>query len=511
MSIAKETPSLVILGIDAGDFRFIKHWAQEGYLPTMASIMKRGCWGRTTGTDLNIEHGVWVSLFSGIPRKHHGYYYFRQLVPGTYELQTTTGLDINAPRFWEYLRSKSQKVAIIDVPDTYPVNELKGIQLCDWAVHNPSAAPASSSPALLSEVRRVFGRQMNIDEKLRSTWPEDVKIFRHLLQRIEKKGALCRHLLSQDHFAVIVAVFGESHTGGHQFWKYRPESHHQAQAGKENELTHAIRDIYQAIDRQFGLLLEQIPENANIVIVSSVGLQDQFPTTGLIESFCRKLGYQASPKSNGLPLRPLDLARKLMPEDWRIALSRHLSRQKRERLLADQFRNNTSWRNTTAFSIPSAYASYVRVNLRGREPLGVIESGFEYEELLKRLEDDLWQLVDPDTGEKIVERVESRIEVYGNDASDTLPDLFVYWKPSTRFLRRVAHPRVELEQDEPEFFRDSDHSRYGFVAAVGPSISRRGEIGDVPVLDLAPTFLTLMGEPVPPTMTGRVIVDSIHH
>lgn len=42
MAIDKETPMLVILGFDVGDPVFIERWSQEGYLPTLASIMKRG-------------------------------------------------------------------------------------------------------------------------------------------------------------------------------------------------------------------------------------------------------------------------------------------------------------------------------------------------------------------------------------------------------------------------------------------------------------------------------------
>jgi hypothetical protein len=47
----KHSP-LVILGIDAGDPVFIQRWGQEGYLPTIASILERGCWARTGGPEL---------------------------------------------------------------------------------------------------------------------------------------------------------------------------------------------------------------------------------------------------------------------------------------------------------------------------------------------------------------------------------------------------------------------------------------------------------------------------
>ncbi len=76
-------PPLVVLGLDAGDPELLLRWACEGHLPRLAGILERGCWGRTSGAELVCEHGTWVSLLSGVSRARHGYYYYRQLVPGT--------------------------------------------------------------------------------------------------------------------------------------------------------------------------------------------------------------------------------------------------------------------------------------------------------------------------------------------------------------------------------------------------------------------------------------------
>lgn len=510
MAADTKASPLVILGLDAGDPRFIQRWAQEGYLPTIASTMKRGCWGQTAGPELITEHGVWVSLFSGVSRSRHGYYFLRQLKPGTYDLQTVTGLDADAQPFWFHLRGQDKKVAIIDVPDAFPLVGLPGIQMADWAPHYPLYSPSAEPAWLLKDVRRVFGTRMTIDEKLNSNLNQDWQIYRRLLERIEKKGALCRYLLAQDRFDLVFIVFGESHMAGHQFWKYRPEAKAAGAAAVETELTHGIRDIYQAIDRQMGLLLAQLPDNANTFVISSVGIRDQCPTGGLIEAFCRQLGYQASPGPPRLSRRPIDVIRRFVPETWRIALSRNLPREVRERLLADQFRHGTDWQKTAAFAIPSLYTSFVRVNLRGREPQGIVKPGTEYEALLDRLEADLRQLIDPESGEPAVERVARAIDLFGGEPPVSLPDLFVEWKPTTHFIQRVLHPRAELVQQRPEFFRGSDHSQNGFVAAAGPSIRTKGPVSDVPLLDLAPTFLYLMAQRIPQKLTGKVIEAVIY-
>lgn len=505
MASERKKIPLIILGLDAGDPGLICHWARDGYLPTIDSIMKRGLWGTTGGPELVSEHGVWVSLFSGLSRGRHGFYYFRQLEPGTYNLRDVTGLDIEAPPFWRQLLGSEKKVAIVDVPDIYPVPGLAGVQLNNWASHqgwvsrHPAFALSAEPAGLLAEIRRSFGAPSIVLEESRSNLRNDRHIYRRLKEQIENKGALCRHLLARDAFDLIVLVFSESHTAGHQFWKY-----HRDGAAGGNDLRHAIRDIYQEIDRQMGLVLAGLPEEANVFVVSSVGMEDDYPTSGLMDAFCRELGYQAAPAEPPLWLSALLRGRRLLPDSWRIALSGYLSRSTHEALLAKQFRNNTDWRRTAAFPIPSFYTGFLRVNLRGREPEGIVEPGAEYNNLLARLEADFKKLVDPRTGSAAVRRLSRATDLFGSGPHLWLPDLFVQWS-SDRFMQRVIHPRVELVQRRPGFFRVSDHSDHGFVAVAGPSIEGPGALGDVSVLDLAPTFMSLLGERVPAGLTGRVM------
>jgi predicted AlkP superfamily phosphohydrolase/phosphomutase len=204
-------------------------------------------------------------------------------------------------------------------------------------------------------------------------------------------------------------------------------------------------------------------------------------------------------------LNPTSVVRRTLPEAWRIALSRHLPRHTREGLLADQFRTGTSWQRTRAFAIPSFFTSFLRVNLRGREPQGIVEPGAPYDAVLDQLRTDLTQLIDPHTDKPAVERIARVDELFGSAPHPVLPDLVVEWKPVPWFIDRLVQPRAEITQPKPEFFRGNDHSQYGFIAAAGPSIEARGPIGDVPLLDLAPTFLSLLDEPVPQAMKGQVI------
>lgn len=502
--MTRTRPPLVAVALDAADPDLLLEWAAEGYLPTLRSVLEAGWWGRTGGAELESEHGVWVTLLSGRSRAEHGYHYFRQLRPGSYDLELVSGHEVGAPPFWADL-GEDRRVAIIDIPDAPLVPGLQGIQLADWAVHNPERSPSAHPETVLEEARRVFGPPDPIEEHLRSTEADDRRLFARLLGRVARKGRMCRHLAGGEAYDLIAVGFGEGHTGGHQFWKYRPGGAGEVPGGP---LTNAIRDLYAAIDREVGHLLDAVG-NANVVVLSSVGIRDQYPMTGISETLLRALGYQAAPPATAGWPRPIDLIRRWLPEPVRIALSRRLSREQRERLLADQFRTATDWSRTTAFTIPSAYATFVRVNLRGREPQGIVEPS-DYDLVLDRVEADVRQLTDPETGEHIAERFERTRRVFGPQASASLPDLIVHWRPSRRFLRRVAHPRATLVQDEPEFFRDSDHSAYGFIAAAGPAFGERGDVGDVDALAVAPLLRRALGLGGPTTPTTGPLPLTAH-
>ena len=493
---------LVVLGLDAADPDLLMAWAKEGCLPTIASLMEKGCWANLSGPELICEHGIWVSLFSGISRGDHGYYYLRQLKPGTYKLQTMHGEKLQVPPFWSFFKAK--KSFIMDVPDSFPINGVDGIQIGNWAIHNMIVPDWSEPKELLGYIRSHFGPRMQVEEKQESSHFQDRLILRELIKRVAVKGDLCRHLLQNQRFDLVAAVFCESHTATHQFWKYHLHGQNGEKASEEAGLTHAIRDVYQAIDREIGLLLTQMPQDANIFLISSTGMRDQYSFRYLIEDFCIKLGYQAT-KLPSPSLRPLDMARRLVPQSWRIALSRSLGRETREGLLSDYFEKSTDWCKTTAFAIPSAFTSFIRVNLRGREPQGIIEKGSQYESLLNQLEEDLNKLIDPKTGKPAVEEVQRTTTLFGKEASISLPDIFVNWKPTTYFVDKVIHPKAVLTQEKPEFFRKNDHTRSGWLVAQGPAIKHLGAIGNVSLLDLVPTFLRILGEPTPAYLKGKLI------
>lgn len=500
---------LVLLAMDTGDAGLIADWVAEGRLPTIGRLMERGCWGTTGGPETICEYGFGLTLFSGISRRDHGYYYFRQLEPGGYDIARVRPPIDRAPPFWNALRGTERKALVVDVPDLRPIPGVPGLQLSDWATHHGSIyEPESEPPELVEDVRKRYGPRMKIHSDPDSTPAQVLAGLEKLLARTAMKGELARDLLGRESFDLAAIFFSETDAASHYLWDYHTGVKRDEDPQRGPRLRDGLREAYESVDREMGAIVEQLSPDATVFVLSLYGYQDEYPAWGLIQSFLDELGYRvprgpARVAGESRRLDPVAIARRIVPQRMREAISRRLLAGAQEKLLSSALRDGTDWERTVAFAVPSLYTSFVRVNLEGREPRGAVASGREYNDVLTRIEADLFQLVDPETNAAAVRAVSRAVDLFGGDPPERLPDLFVEWEPQPRLVTAVEHPRARITQSMPPYCPSGQEKLSGFFAAAGPGIGGRGALGEVDLLDLAPTFLALLGLSPTQEMSGR--------
>jgi len=87
------------------------------------------------------------------------------------------------------------------------------------------------------------------------------------------------------------------------------------------------------------------------------------------------------------------------------------------------------------------------------------------------------------------------------------PDLMVYFGDlRCRSAGTVGHPELFIAENDtgPD---DAVHSFEGVYLLVKPEGGPAGPSVEQSILDVAPTLLTRMNEPIPPHVQGRVIPD----
>jgi predicted AlkP superfamily phosphohydrolase/phosphomutase len=158
------------------------------------------------------------------------------------------------------------------------------------------------------------------------------------------------------------------------------------------------------------------------------------------------------------------------------------------------------WSRTVAYSDAS---NGIRLNLKGREPHGIVNPGTQYERVRAQISEQLAQLRDPDTGQRVVGTILRREEFARGLHIDRAPDIL---------LRMVDDAYVaygtEVDVDSvfaPPGWRTGAHTTEGVLLAAGRHVRQRATITGARIIDIAPTILHLMGVPIPEDMDGQVL------
>lgn len=186
---------------------------------------------------------------------------------------------------------------------------------------------------------------------------------------------------------------------------------------------------------------------------------------------------------------------------------KEVGRARRENLQRRMFLSldDVDWSRSTAYSMGNFGQIYI--NLEGREPQGIVSPGVEYEQLLEELTVRLKDLVDPVTGEAVIEHVFRREDVYKGPYAKDSPDLMFFTRDmqyKAMGLSDFSSPRVF----DPIYGTTGHHRMNGVMICQGNGVVREGaQLDGARIQDLAPTVLYVMGVPIPKAMDGEVLLD----
>lgn len=520
----KESTSVIAIGLDAAAPDLIENWSAQGHLPTISSLIRNGSWGRLMSTTELSSGATWPSIHTGTsPAKHGIYFYHRQLKTGSYEIVKKSAKQIKRDPFWAFLNQSNSNVAILDVPFTYPNVGLNGIQLVGWGVEAPAWKKSSWPPKIFQEVISIFGAHP-LDgwyQRKSGDVKECQELYEKLVSGVKKRVSISNYFLNQRKWNLFLVVFGESHWGGHLFWHVSDENHPEYHPELAKIFNKAVLDIYSEIDAGISEIIKKAPDST-FLIFSNTGMGPNYSGSHLLPEILKRLGMAARDNEAGFNL---GLFRNLLPakiwgpnalrkiegilsvnliETVKRITPDHIWDKWTRRFLT--FGNN--WRSSRAFCLPNDFPGAIRINLKGREPHGLVEPGKEYDSICDELIHELSEIINVDTGRNAVRRVQRIDKVYQGENLYDLPDLIVIWTRDAP-IRTIYSPRIGTVSGENPERRTGAHRPYGFLLASGKHISRGKTVEDASIMDIAPTILYLMDQPVPRDMDGKVLLDII--
>jgi hypothetical protein len=154
------------------------------------------------------------------------------------------------------------------------------------------------------------------------------------------------------------------------------------------------------------------------------------------------------------------------------------------------------WTKTRVFRLPSVGNSYLRVNLAGREPAGVVTPGEQYDTLLSQIDMQLRALVDPATGDRVVEDVYFPATRFQGPRSSELPDVAIVWS-SRRPITAIMSNAVGVITGHQPADRSGNHRPEGFALFRGPSFAAAAGTRQGDARQIAPVVLEVFGIQAP--------------
>ncbi|MCD6142143.1 alkaline phosphatase family protein [Candidatus Bipolaricaulota bacterium] len=421
---------LALIGLDCADPDLLRDLLPQ--LPTLSALVEEGSFGRLRSVDPPITIPAWMSMMTGVDPGKFGVYGFRNRADYSYTgLRIATSAAFRAETVWDVLGRHGLRSILLGIPGTYPPKPVRGLLVSGFLA--PGTDSGYTYPAALrDEISRAVGeyildvRGFRTDDK---PW-----LIEELRRMTERRFALARHLVTHhdwDFFGMVEIGTDRIH---HGLWSHYDKAHRKYDP--TSPFHDAIPAYYRLIDSEIARLLDAMPADTRVLIVSDHGAQRMEGGIGINEWLIQE-GYLTLRDYPDKPTRMGELI---------------------EAGLVD-------WSRTVAWG-EGGYYGRVFLNVAGREPEGIVPPG-DYDRVRAELAAAIAAI--PDEDEKPIGTRVLRPEELYSEVNGIPPDLFVYFGDLRwRSIGTIGWNRIHFHENDtgPD---DANHAPYGIL------ISRPGD------------------------------------
>jgi predicted AlkP superfamily phosphohydrolase/phosphomutase len=290
----------------------------------------------------------------------------------------------------------------------------------------------------------------------------------------DRAEALLNRVDSSD-WNVIVAGIESLDTTGRLMWRFIDPGHPAHDSALAPKFADAIEGMYLRLDELVGQIRTRLPDGTALAVVSPYGLY----TARHVVDLNRWLATEGLLAWH-TPPRPVTLAAMADPTLWDDTID---------------------WTKTTARAMG---AGHIYVNLRGRDPAGIVEPGLAYDAVLQRLRERLELLTDPISGRRVVARVRFGRELFDGAHAGRAPDLVVTFSPGYRASwdsMLGGASAVVIERNRERW--SAEHASVEERSVPGVWLSSVAlSRSEIHLLDVAPTILDYFRQAVPEGLDG---------
>lgn len=452
-----------VIGLDCAPPEFLfEQFKTE--MPNVRALMENGLWGKIRSVHPPITVPAWTCMMTSKTPGHLGFYGFRNRASHDYdEMFFANNRSVKEDRAWDILSRQGKKVIVLGVPQTYPPNPVNGLMVSSFltpSIESPYTYPKD----LKQEIADVVGEYILDCRNFRTDDKDD--ILKQIYDMTETRFKLVNHFLENKPWDFFMFVEMGTDRIHHAFWKYTDPGHRLYEAG--NKYENVMLDYYKYVDRGIGEMLAKLDDETAVILVSDHGARAMMGGVCFNEWLIEE-GYL---KVKEYPDTPAPLKNE-----------------------------NIVWEETKAWG-SGGYYGRLFLNVKGREPLGIIEPA-DYENVRTEIIEKIAALKDHEG--KVMGSRACRPEDLYDTVKGVAPDLIVYFGDlSWRSVGSIGLKSIlTFENDTgPD---DANHDWDGVFILKDGGRFRNEKREGLELLDVGPTVLDLMGAEVPADMLGKVI------
>jgi predicted AlkP superfamily phosphohydrolase/phosphomutase len=509
---------VMCVGFDGATFDLIRPWVAAGKLPHFERIMQDGVWGELESVVPPISAPAWTSFMTGKNPGKHGIFGFTKQEPGSYQASFVNRNMIKSETLWKGLGDSGKKVIVINVPITYPPEEVNGCLVS--GMDAPSTkSPYVYPPQLKERINTLTQGTYRIHLHLGGYLINDKRkkeAIKEIVSAIGARTHVAEYLLENYPWDFFMIKFDNPDQIQHYFW------HDMNQEG--SVFQNAILLIYQHLDSILSRLMRHMNENTTLLVVSDHGAgplngkriyinewlrrKGMFFTNDYVDGEKTRFvsGFQIKKRLSNALEKTYFRTSKIISYRVRNRLGMSFSMMK-ARLRSFTSGLNIDWTKTKAYFGGNLSAIYI--NLQGREPQGIVKPGEEYEQVREEIIRGLESLVDPYDGEAVFDHVFRKEEIYHGPELQKAPDiLFV----SRNFSDYTIGGEMLNDDKKPVIAYcpspkgvTGNHRSNGIFLASGKSVRKGHEVKGARILDIFPTIYHMFGVEIPADVDGRTL------
>ncbi|MBK7789029.1 MAG: alkaline phosphatase family protein [Saprospiraceae bacterium] len=285
-----ERKKVLLIGWDAADWKIIHPLMDEGWMPSLKSLVENGVSGKIATLDPPLSPMLWTSIATGKRPYKHGIHGFTEVAPGNAGIRPMYITSRNTKAVWNILNQNDINPSIVGWWPSHPAEPINGVMISNFyqkAETRPDAAWQLMNGAVHPAEKADFYAKLRVH-------PEEI-LPNHVLPFVpdlykadlinDKRIGMIRknladsstihcagtYIAAHEEWDFLAVYFDAIDHFCHAFMKYHPPYRDFISRADFDMYKDVVAGAYKFHDMILGRYLELIPEDTTVIVMSDHG------------------------------------------------------------------------------------------------------------------------------------------------------------------------------------------------------------------------------------------------